>query len=321
MNKPVIIGGASVDVRGRPEVALLHGSSSIGTVQQTTGGVALNVALNLSRLEIFSDFITVIGRDPDGEYLECACRSAHLDTRCLICSPEEKTARYHAIIDERGELYAGISAMQIFHTLTPSLLKPFEDILDQAPMIIADCNPPPETLHYLAARCALKKTPLWVEPTSADKCRKIFPLTAGITYLSPNKEELETLAGRACSTERDIIECARSLTAEGIEQIFVTLGGDGVLWVNEESAILRKIPPVQVKDVTGAGDAFVAGVVYALLQDISIPDAIDYGLSAAIATVKVYESVNQQLCSELLLTTLKEWVTHERHREIPGDSP
>jgi pseudouridine kinase len=311
MKKPVIIGGASLDIKGRPFNTLAMHTSNRGTLEKSTGGVAFNIALSLTRLGITPLFISLRGNDPEGRFIVDQCEKNGLDPVSLIEIEREKTAVYQAILDERGELSVGIAAMKIYDSLTPALLTPYEAMIKEAPLVIADANPPAETLHYLAGLCEQYNVPLFLEPTAADKCTRIFPHVRGITYLSPNMEELEALHGSPLQSFEDMLQAARVLVEKGICHIFVTLGREGILWVNAEGSIHQSTMEMEVKDVTGAGDAFVSGIVWAMMQGISLKDALSYGIAASLLTIQVYESVHPHLSAELLNYVRKEYLSYE----------
>jgi pseudouridine kinase len=303
----VVIGGACVDLKGWPLHPLLARTSNAGLLARTTGGVALNIALNMARLNLSPLFISMLGDDPEGRHLAETCVSAGIDTSRIVLSREERTAIYQAVLDEEGELYVAIAAMRIFDCFTPEFISRHESALSEASLIIADTNPPPETLHFLADFCRKRGIPLWVEPTTADKCRKIFPQLDGITYLSPNREELEMLVGRKLSSVSDMVEGARELIARGISHIFVTLDVNGVLWVDGRGWLHTPTASVPIADVTGAGDAFVAGTVRAILSALPMEVAVKHGVAAAVLTIQVHESVRSDLSPDSVESAVREF--------------
>lgn len=87
-------------------------------------------------------------------------------------------------------------------------------------------------------------------------------------------------------------EEARALLAElppspGPEYLAVTLGRDGVAWRRRgEPAWAKPAPSVDVKTTTGAGDAFLAGLATALDREWDFPEAMDWGMAVAAASVQ-----------------------------------
>jgi len=307
MKRPVVVGGASVDMKARPLGNLLHGTSNIGVVERTTGGVALNISLNLSKLKLSHILITLTGDDADGSYIREACKAARVDTSLVRMVDDGHTAVYQAVMDNSGDLYVGISAMSIFDRLTPAFLSDFEPALADASFIVADTNIPSETLVYLSTICRKDMIPFWVEPTAVDKCGRLLPALSDITYLSPNIEELQELAGASLDTVQDLYEAARDLVEEGVEHVFVTMGAEGVAWVNRDGYQHLPSRTVSVRDVNGAGDAFVSAAIWAILKGLPMEKALTYGNAAALLAIGVHESVCSDLTPELLEYKQKEY--------------
>lgn len=300
MNNPLVIGGAAVDLKGLPLAALKPGASNLGVLRRSTGGVGLNIALNLAALGLQPAFISLAGNDGDGDFIVARCRAAGLDTARVARVDDEATAVFSAIIDEKGGLVAGISAMAIFERLTPAFLEPHRELIAAAPLVVMDANAPEETVAWVSALARERGVPLWLEPTAFDTCGRIRRHLAGATWVSPNVEELEALAGRRAGSPRDRLEAARQLLAMGVREVFVTCGDDGVLHVAADAESAVPAPVVSATDATGAGDAFVAGTVAGLLAGLATPAALRRGMAAAHLTLQVPESVHPGLSPALL---------------------
>lgn len=83
--------------------------------------------------------------------------------------------------------------------------------------------------------------------------------------IKPNLRELEGLVGRPLVDPADVAEAARELQASGIGLVVVSLGGDGALFCGPDETLVASALPVQVVSTVGAGDAMVAGIVWAVL--------------------------------------------------------
>ena len=85
--------------------------------------------------------------------------------------------------------------------------------------------------------------------------------------IKPNRAELEALLGRPVASEADLVAAARALIARGIRLVVVSLGGEGAVFVGRASALAARLPAKTVLSTVGAGDAMVAGIVAALVED------------------------------------------------------
>ena len=110
-------------------------------------------------------------------------------------------------------------------------------------------------------------------------------LSAGPSIVKPNQVELGAAIGRALETVDDVVTAARELCRRGIEIVAVTMGHLGSACVTLEEA--WQVPPVEVKalNTAGAGDAFNAGMIKALLDGLPLSEVLRWATAAATATV------------------------------------
>jgi 1-phosphofructokinase len=91
-----------------------------------------------------------------------------------------------------------------------------------------------------------------------------------IQALKPNRAELEALIGRALPTAADLVAAARSLIDRGVALVAVSLGADGALFVDRQTALAAALPAKKALSTVGAGDAMVAGIAAALVEGASL---------------------------------------------------
>ena len=102
--------------------------------------------------------------------------------------------------------------------------------------------------------------------------------------VKPNRAELEALLGRPLPTVADIVAAARSLL-DRVALVVVSLGADGALFVDRESALAAALPVKKTLSTVGAGDAMVAGIAAALVEGASLDRLAR--LAVAFATSKL----------------------------------
>lgn len=90
--------------------------------------------------------------------------------------------------------------------------------------------------------------------------------------IKPNIDELGGLLGCPLDDEAAIVAAARSLRTRGIGWVVVSMGGEGAIFVTADAAVRATSPPAPVKSTVGAGDAMVAGIVHASLQNLGVED-------------------------------------------------
>lgn len=103
--------------------------------------------------------------------------------------------------------------------------------------------------------------------------------------IKPNDKELEMLVGHSLPTLNEIKKAAISLVEQGIDNVVVSLGSKGALWVNKDEAWLAKPPKCEVISTVGAGDSMVAGIVHGLLSNNSVKDILVFASAVAALSV------------------------------------
>ncbi|WP_392559507.1 1-phosphofructokinase [Orbus mooreae] len=110
-------------------------------------------------------------------------------------------------------------------------------------------------------------------------------LKANPWLIKPNDKELEMLVGRALPSIADIKKAAMDLVNQGVENVIVSLGSKGALWVTKNEAWLAKPPKCEVVSTVGAGDSMVAGLVHGLQSNYSIKDTLVFASAVAALSV------------------------------------
>ncbi|MDB5326353.1 MAG: 1-phosphofructokinase [Phycisphaerales bacterium] len=116
------------------------------------------------------------------------------------------------------------------------------------------------------------------------------PLKAALAFspdlAKPNVAELAELVGRELPTPADIVAAAREvMTDRGVSLAAISMGEDGAIFITAEQAVRTFAPAVAVKSTVGAGDAMVAGLVFAMANGLPLDEAAR--LSTALGTYAV----------------------------------
>lgn len=112
-------------------------------------------------------------------------------------------------------------------------------------------------------------------------------IEAGPSVVSPNQPEAERLLNRALITRVQFLEAATRIKAMGAEAVLLSLGGRGVVAVNENQ-LLEVIPPrTDVVSPLGAGDALAAAYVWAATKRKDFADCVRWAVAAGTASAKL----------------------------------
>lgn len=103
--------------------------------------------------------------------------------------------------------------------------------------------------------------------------------------IKPNDEELSRLLGKPMDTLEELLQAGRSLLASGIEEVVISLGSKGALFLNREGACLADALTVPVRSTVGAGDSMVAAMAYG--KEKSLPREEQIRLAVAMGAASV----------------------------------
>ncbi|MBS9779840.1 MAG: 1-phosphofructokinase [Moraxellaceae bacterium] len=107
--------------------------------------------------------------------------------------------------------------------------------------------------------------------------------------IKPNIHELNAVSERKLTSEQHIIEYTKSWFSQGLELLVVSLGEDGALFITKEQTIKAIPPQVTITSTVGAGDAMVAGISYAILQQLPLEKMAKFATALSVAKITPLE--------------------------------
>lgn len=321
----VVVGGANLDVQGKPTATYLPRDSNPGTVTRMAGGVGRNIAENLARLGLEVELVAPLGRDPEGEALLAGLTAVGVQTsHCL--RTEAPTPTYLCLLDESGALIGAVADMKALEELGPGRLEGLRPLLSEAAFIVADANLPRESLVWLASEYGRnsslgrgegglegKRPRLYLDTVSMTKARKVLGLVADFDCVKPNRAEAALLAlldrggdggrsggGGPDAPAPEAIADALRLQGELPGELFMSLGKEGMYYLCREedgggTSGRVSLPPSSgdfpLRSSSGAGDAACAALLWAETRGFGPRERAEFALSAAALTASVLEPV------------------------------
>ncbi len=296
-NYAVVVGGANVDIGGRSRVPLVAADSNPGTIRISLGGVGRNIAHNLRLMGPDVKLLTAYGDDMNGIHLETSCTQLGIDLKHALKLPGQRTSTYLYIADPEGEMALAVSDMAICEKITPSYLANSMSVLRSAQVLVADTNIPRESLEYLAKNCT---APLFVDPVSTAKAEKLRGLLPYIHTLKPNRLEAELLSGVPIREKADVAKAAQVLLDAGVQRIFLSMGAEGVYAADRQQQLWLPVIPGNMVNTTGCGDAFMAALVWAWMEGLSLEETARAGSAAGSIAMESVETINPNMSAENL---------------------
>lgn len=306
-NYVVGIGAANVDVHGRSKKAINLHDSNPGHMNTSAGGVTRNVSENFARLGGDVKLITAVGDDVYADKICSECMLAGIDISHILRVENHASSTYISVLDEKGDMFVALSDMSVLHTMTVDFLHSKASIIKGSRLITCDPGLHPQVMEEILNLYS-DTIPVFVDTVSQAYASTIVDLIGKFHTAKPNLMETEILSGMKINSKKDLYKAAEKILDKGLKRIFVSLGADGCLYMDREGRhIEKKLRPVEnMVNATGAGDAFMAAVIYSYVNEFDIEKTIDYGLAAGIAALSHEKTINPDMSVSLIEKILKE---------------
>lgn len=290
-----VVGGVNIDIGGRSLAPLVARDSNPGRVSMSLGGVGRNIAHNMSLLGLDVRFLTAFGDDLYAQRIAASCGELGIDISHALQVPDGTTPTYLFLNDADGDMALAMSDMEICERITPAYLAANLSVLNNAQLVVTDTNIPPQSLVYLAEHCT---APIFADPVSTAKAVKLRPILGKIHTLKPNRIEAELLSGVKITDKDSLHKAAEALLATGLRRVFISLGTDGVFAADHREMRLQTCFQAQMRNATGAGDAFMAALAWAYLEGTDLAQTAKAAAAAAAIAVEGSETINPVLSAE-----------------------
>ena len=273
MKQVFVIGGAALDITGFPKDICRLRDSNLGSVRIAVGGVGRNVASHLVPYGPEVQLVTAIGNDFRASVIEADCQrhGVRLDHTLHVDLP---SATFLCVLDEDGDLLSGISDMEIMDCLSPDFFAQLLPEINRCDLCVIDSNLTPEALDFLTHSVS---APLYYEPVSCAKARRLGCNIGLFHTVKPNRFEAEQLSGCSCDTIRGVYRAAEWFLRQGVQQVFISLGSDGVVYANPDVCGHIEAEKVEVRNTAGAGDVMSAAIINAMLDGLGIAECAAFG--------------------------------------------
>jgi len=300
----VVIGAANIDILGCSHRKLQPSDSNPGSISYSSGGVGRNIAENLARLGSDTRLISVVGKDTFGQLIVEQCQQAGVDTTNILQLNNVPTSAYLSVLNDQNDLHVAINDMAILDHLTVDTLKSHHNTLQQAKLLVIDTNLPDQVLAFLFSN--YPSIPRFVDTVSCNKALRIKPWLSAIHTLKPNLAEAEALSGIKAKTQADLHELTHWFHHQGVGRVFLSLGADGVFYSDKNDHFITPALPATMVNANGAGDAFMAGLAHAYVQDWPRDKTLQFAMAASVLALSDLATINPAISETSVNRLIKE---------------
>ena len=290
----VVIGAVFVDIKGYPESNFIPSGRNAGRVEQVHGGVARNVAEDIANCELRPTFVSLVDKSGTGADVIRKLKDHKVNTDYIRVT-RDGMGTWLAVFDNDGDVYSSISKR-------PDLL-PIADILDEyGDEIVSQAD------SIVIEICVDKEIVKRVFKLAKKYNKKVFAVVANMGIALERRDFLQSIDCFVCNiqeagmlfsddySEKSIAEMedilSKKVIAAQIPSMIVTMGGNGAVYADKHGA--KGYCParrVEVKDTTGAGDSFCAGVAIGLTYGKTLAEACEIGAHLAASVIVTSENV------------------------------
>jgi len=306
-DKPYILvfGASVVDIFGICNNGIEYRvkDSNPGKVRMAFGGVSRNIAENMARIGLNTKFISILGDDEKGRAMLDHSELIGYDMKDSLILKGGRTPSYLAILDQFGEMVSAVADMESISAMNTNFIDSKSHLIEDAQYTFLDADDP-KNLEYLLKKFA-SKTRFILDPVSSEKASKIKHLIGYFHTIKPNKNEAEILAGFCINTDEDLKKAGKYFLSLGVKKIFISLDADGVYYTDGISSGKVKACGVTIKNVTGAGDSFVAGLGFGYMNNMKIEDIVKFSMVMSIITISYEGTIHPDIDLIKIAKTMK----------------
>lgn len=299
------IGAANIDVYGKSEIKIRPHYDHPSKIHTSLGGVTRNILENLAYLKVNTKLLSAVGDDMYGKAILEGSKKNNIDVSNVLEVKDNGSGIFVQVLDDDNDMHLAICDMSIIKYIDINYLKEKENVLKGSKMIIFDPSLNIETIEYLIDN--YKDKALFLDPVSEEYAKKIKPYIPYLHTFKPNISELEAITNKKINNDDELIKACKRLIDSGLKNIYVSLGKNGCLFMNNKETIKRKFKEVKnVVNYSGAGDSFFAGIIYSYMNDFGINDTINYGLASGILALSSNTTSNNKLSIREINKIIKE---------------
>lgn len=263
----VVLGAVFVDIKGYPTGAYIPGGRNAGRVEQVHGGVSRNIAEDIANLELRPVFIGLVDETGIGEDVVRKLKNHKVDTSHMRRVPDGM-GTWLAVFDDTGDVTASISKRPDLSPINDILDEEGDEIFRTADSVLLEIDMETPTVQRVLKLAQKYHVPVYAAVSNMSIAVKRRDLLRHVDCLVCNRQEAGIFFSHdysSFSPVRMADELASAVYAADLKSMVVTMGGDGAVYADVSGA--RGVVPamnVAVRDTTGAGDAFFAGVAAGL---------------------------------------------------------
>ncbi|MFN7037809.1 MAG: ribokinase, partial [Bellilinea sp.] len=264
MNRVVVVGSLNIDLIAKTSHAPAAGETvNAEEFFVVPGGKGANQAVGMARLGLEITLVGRVGKDYFGAYLIEELKKENLNTSCIFQDDQAMTSLAMIILEESGENRI-VVAQGANYRISKSDIDLAAGEIEKADLLVCHFGRLHPVFPYILKLAKAKSKKVLLNPAPAFMLSE--DIMKSVDYLIVNQGEAELLSGARVADVESAYQAARKLHQKGSDEVVITLGANGAVFSKSNHQFHIPAYQVPVVDTTAAGDAFIAGFVYGILN-------------------------------------------------------
>ena len=290
----VVFGAVFVDIKGYPTSTYIPGGRNAGEVEYVHGGVSRNIAEDIANVELRPTFVSLVDRTGAGADVIRKLNDHKVNTQYMRAT-RDGMGTWLAIFDNDGDVTAAISKRPDLMPIAQILDEQGDEIFRNADSISVEIDMDKAIIKRIFALAKQHQKPVYAVVSNMSIAVERRDFLRSVDCFVCNQQE----AGILFSDNYDALTpdemqqmlCRRVQEAQ-IPRMVVTMGAQGAVWADMagNSGFCPALK-VEMKDSTGAGDAFFAGVTIGLTYGKTMDESCSIGTRLAASVICTSENV------------------------------
>ena len=290
----VVIGAVFVDIKGYPYSTFIPGGRNAGYVEYVHGGVSRNIVEDIANVELRPTFLSLVDKSGAGADVIHKLQDHKVNTDYMVPT-RDGMGTWLAVFDNDGDVVAAVSKRPDLTPLLNVLEKRGDELFSQADSICIEIDMDKDIVKRVFQL--------------AEKYRKpVYAVVSNMSIAVERRDFLRSTACFVCNLQEAGILFSEEYDGLSVEEMtevlrnkvqmarlpamVVTMGSRGAVWATADGqAGVCPAKKVDMKDSTGAGDAFFSGVAIGLTYGKTLAEACEIGTRLAASVICTSENV------------------------------
>lgn len=290
----VVLGAVFVDIKGYPLSTYIPGGRNAGRVVQVHGGVSRNIVEDIANVELRPTFVSLVDETSAGADVIKKLQSHKVDTRYMRRT-EDGMGTWLAIFDNSGDVTAAISKRPDLRPIAAILDEQGDEIFREADSISLEIDMDKEVVKRTFALAEKYGKPIYAVVSNMSIAVERRDFMRSVHCFICNQQEAGILFSENYDdvTPEEMLETLQlKIRGAQISRMVVTMGAQGAVFATlDGESGWCPAKKVDVKDTTGAGDAFFAGAVIGQTYGKTMMESCEIGTRLAASVITTGENV------------------------------